>query len=127
MKKEKIHIEYVFDNASRINLWNYIGTSVGLAEWFADDVVADGKIFTFTWNKHSMDAEVTGINPNIYIRFRWLDEVNHNVYFEFRLQKNELTNSLMLEITDFAEPNEKEASITLWNTQAKNLRRLLGL
>jgi uncharacterized protein YndB with AHSA1/START domain len=127
MKKEKLQIEYVVDKASRINLWNHIGTSPGLAEWFADDVVDDGKFFTFTWNGHSTEAEMTGITPNVYIRFHWLEDENPESYFEFRLHKVELTGDLMLEITDFAVPEEKEECISLWNKQVKDLKRLLGL
>jgi uncharacterized protein YndB with AHSA1/START domain len=126
MKKEKLRIEYVFDNASRSSLWNHIGTSTGLAGWFAEDVTDDGKMFTFTWDGHPLDAEMIGMSPNIYIRFHWNDEPA-DTYFEFRLHKIELTGGLMLEVTDFAEPDETEASITLWNTQIKDLKRLLGL
>ncbi|MDR2056707.1 MAG: hypothetical protein LBP83_00180 [Dysgonamonadaceae bacterium] len=127
MEKEKIRMEYVFDNASKNSLWTHIGTSIGLSEWFADEVVDDGKIFTFTWDGHAINAEMTGINPNVYIRFHWLEDENPNSYFEFRLHKNELTGGLMLEITDFAEPEEKEAGIILWDKQVKDLKRLLGL
>jgi uncharacterized protein YndB with AHSA1/START domain len=127
MKKEKLHIEYVFDNASRNSLWNHIGTAAGLAGWFADDVTDNGKIFTFTWDGYSMNAEMVGMNPNVYIRFHWVDDEVPETYFEFRLHKIELTGGLMLEISDFAEPEEKEAGITLWNTQIKDLKRLLGL
>jgi hypothetical protein len=126
MKKEKLFIEYVFDKASKISLWNYIGTAAGLAGWFADDVTDDGKIFTFIWDNYPTEAEMIGINQGIYIRFHWRDEAPGS-YFEFRLLKNELTGGLVLVITDFAEPDEKEACITLWNTQIKDLKRLLGL
>jgi hypothetical protein len=127
MKKEKLQIEYIFDKASRVNLWNHIGTSPGLAEWFAKEVTDDGKIFTFMWDNYSMDAEMIGMTPNVYIRFHWLEDENPDSYFEFRLHKIELTGGLMLEITDYAEPEEIEESITLWNKQVKDLKRLLGL
>jgi hypothetical protein len=127
MEKEKLCIEYVFDKASRTSLWEHIGTSIGLAEWFADDVTDDGKIFTFTWDGRTVDAEMIGMSSNVYIRFHWIDDETPDSYFEFRLHKIELTGGLMLEITDFAEPYEKDAGITLWNTQIKDLKRLLGL
>jgi hypothetical protein len=127
MKNEKLQIEYVFDKASRINLWNYIGTSPGLSGWFADEVTNDGKIFTFTWKNHSMDAEMIGMTPNVYIRFHWLEDENPDSYFEFKIHKIELTGDLMLEITEYTEPDEKEESIILWNKQVKDLKRLLGL
>jgi hypothetical protein len=38
MKKEKYHIEYVFDKAGKAGLWDYISSVAGLGEWFADKV-----------------------------------------------------------------------------------------
>jgi uncharacterized protein YndB with AHSA1/START domain len=127
MKKEKFCIEYVFDNASKTSLWNHLTTPTGLSEWFADDVSIDGNIFTFTWNKFSEEAEQIAISPFSYTRFRWLDENDPKVFFEFRLQTNEITGGIVLEITDFAEEDEKEESITLWDSQIKILKRTLGL
>jgi hypothetical protein len=127
MEKEKLQIEYIFDKASRINLWNHIGSAQGLSEWFADKVTNDGKRFSFIWNNHSMDAEMIGMTPNVYIRFHWLDDEMPDSYFEFKIHKIELTGDLMLEITDYVEPEEKKESITLWNKQVKDLKRLLGL
>jgi Activator of Hsp90 ATPase homolog 1-like protein. len=129
MKKEKYCLEYVFEKASKSNLWTRIATSTGLSEWFADEVndEEDGKLYTFTWNKYPSQAEVIGFNQNNYIRFRWLEEENENNFFEFRLHTNELTGGLVLEVTDFAEPHEKEDSMALWDTQITTLRRLLGL
>jgi uncharacterized protein YndB with AHSA1/START domain len=127
MKKERFHIEFVFDKASKNSLWEYISTAAGLAEWFADSVFVDGKIFTFQWRKHFIEAEVIGIVPYSYIRFHWLEDENQATFFEFRLQKLELTGGLTLEITDFAEKHEKESAVILWETQIKTLKRVLGL
>jgi len=127
MKKEKFHIEFVFDKASKNNLWDYISTAAGLAEWFADTVVINGKIFTFKWKNYHNEAEVIGIVPYFFIRFHWLEDENQATYFEFRLHRIELTGGVTLEITDFAEKNEKESAVALWETQIKTLKRILGL
>lgn len=127
MKKEKFHIEYVFDKASKGNLWNYLTTSSGLSEWFADQVLTDDRIFTFTWDKSSADAEQLAVVPLSYIRFRWLEEDDPRIFFEFRLHTIELTGGIMLEIIDFAEDDEKEDSIVLWDSQVKVLKRILGI
>lgn len=126
MKKEKVHIEYPLARVSKPSLWNCLSTSGGLAEWFADDVSDDGKVFTFTWGKHEAKAELVGMNPLTYIRYHWLDD-EEDSYFEFRLHKIELTGDWMLEIIDFAEESEKEHAVTLWDTQIKALKRRLGL
>ena len=126
MKKEKLHIEYLFHRVSKTSLWNCLSTPGGLAEWFADDVADTDKVFTFKWNKHKAEAEVIGMNPLSYIRFHWLDD-DDDSYFEFRLHKTELTGDWILEITDYAEENDKENAITLWDTQIKTLKRRLGV
>ncbi|MDR0612551.1 MAG: hypothetical protein LBG45_03530 [Dysgonamonadaceae bacterium] len=127
MKKEKYHIEYIFDKAGKSSLWEYISSMSGLEGWFADKVSVDGKIYTFTWNAYSAEAEIVGINQNNYIRFHWLEDENPVSFFEFRLHKNELTGGIVLEITDFAEEHEKEDAINLWETEVRSLRRILGL
>ena len=127
MTKKKFHIEFVFDKASKNSLWEYISTSAGLAEWFADSIVVDGKLFTFYWKDHINEAEVIGIVPYNYIRFHWLEDEDQNTFFEFQLQKIELTGGLSLLITDFAEENEKGSAIALWETQIRTLKRVLGI
>ena len=127
MKKEKFHIEFVFDKASRNSLWDYLSTAAGLAEWFADFVAVDGKIYSFQWKNYSNEAEIIGIVPFNYIRFRWLEDDHPATYFEFRLQKIELTGGVTLEITDFAEKNEVKSAVALWETQIRTLKRILGL
>jgi hypothetical protein len=126
MNKEQFHIEYIFDRISQSSLWYRLATSAGLAEWFADEVTDDGKIFSFYWDNDLFEAELVEVNSPVYVRFRWLEE-DPATYFEFRLHKIELTGSLMLEITDFIEEDEKEQAIILWNTQIKTLKRKLGL
>ncbi|MDR1372649.1 MAG: hypothetical protein LBJ17_05940 [Dysgonamonadaceae bacterium] len=127
MQKEKYHIEFVFEKIGKSILWDYISTSAGLSEWFADNAVADGKIYTFTWSKVSADAKVTALSQGNYIRFHWLDDENPDSYFELRLHKNELTSDIVLEIIDFAESDEKESAISLWESQVKTLSRTFGL
>ena len=127
MAKEKFHIEYIFDKGSKNSLWEYISTSAGLAEWFADSVVVDGKLFTFQWKNNSIEAEVIALAPYNFIRFHWLDDENPDVFFEFRLHKIELTGGIAIEITDFAEKSEVESAVVLWETQIRTLKRVLGL
>ncbi|MDR1719938.1 MAG: hypothetical protein LBR67_07480 [Dysgonamonadaceae bacterium] len=127
MKKERFVIEYIFDKASKKNLGVHLTTPSGLAEWFADEVIANGNTFEFTWDKQMLEAERIASVPDQLIQFRWMGEDDPEAYFGLRLHTNELTGALMLEITDFAEPSELESAISLWETQVKVLRRKLGL
>ena len=127
MKKEKFHIEYIFDKVSRRSLWNHLTTPPGLSAWFADDVTINDNTYVFKWNRDEQEAEVLSVKPEISIRYRWTDEEEDNVYFEFLIHTVELTGATALEITDFAEPDEKKDSITLWDSQVYELKRTLGI
>ena len=56
-----------------------------------------------------------------------MDEENENIYFEFQLHKQDLTNSMTLEITDFSEPEVKGDAIALWESQIDEMKRKLGV
>ncbi len=127
MKKEKFHIEYIFDKVSRRSLWNHLTTPPGLSAWFADDVTINDNTYVFKWNRDEQEAEVLSVKPEISIRYRWTDEEEDNVYFEFLIHTVELTGATALEITDFAEPDEKKDSINLWDSQVYKLKRTLGI
>lgn len=129
MSKEKFHIEFIMGNATQNSLWRMISQIDGLSEWFADEVTMDNdeSLYTFHWGKSSNQAEIINIKPQSAIRYRWLDEDDENAYFEFLLHKLDLSGEMTLEITDFAEPNEKGDSITLWESQIEELKRRLGI
>ena len=130
MKKEKIHIEYLLNASSRNILWSALSTPSGLENWFADKVVrVQDKIYSFQWGKtEKRDAEIINLRMNSFIRFHWLDdEDEQKTYFEFKININELTNDYVLEITDFAEPDEVDDQIGLWNSQVDTLKRVSGM
>lgn len=127
MNKEKYIIEYSLNNISPSMLWTYVGTVNGLADWFADNVVANGKEYTFYWNKSPQTAQQIGYRAGVFIRFRWEEEdPETKSYFEFRINVIELTGDVVLEITDYAYPEEKIDSIDLWNRQISSLKHRLG-
>ncbi|HML72807.1 START-like domain-containing protein [Macellibacteroides fermentans] len=127
MKKEKFHIEYIFDKVSQRSLWNHLTTPPGLSAWFADDVTIDDSLYTFKWNKVEERAQVVSMKPEVSVRYRWEDEEDESAYFEFIIHTIELTGATSLEITDFSEPSEKSDSISLWDTQVDELKRTLGI
>lgn len=130
MNKEKIHIEYLLNASSRNILWSALSTPSGLENWFANKVVKiQEKIFSFKWGKtESRDAEIINFRVNSFIRFHWLDdEDDPKTYFEFKINFNELTNDFVLEITDFAEPDEVDDQIGLWKSQIETLKRVSGM
>lgn len=126
MNKEKFHIEYIFEKVSRNSLWNHLTTPPGLSSWLADDVIIKGNNYTFKWKNASEDATLVEMKTGTSVRYRWQED-DEQVYFEFIIHPIELTGGTALEITDFAEPDEKEDAIDLWDTQIDTLRRSLGI
>lgn len=125
--KSKYELEYTLNCSPKV-LFSRLSTPEGLCEWFADNVMTEDDIFTFQWSKSEAKARLVTVKENKLVRFEWLDsgETSTN-YFEFRINIEELTGSLALIITDFAEDEEKEDAIFLWDSQISDLKRLLGM
>lgn len=121
--KMKVVLEYVLSSQSVPMIWEAIATAPGLTSWFADDVQADGKNFSFIWGKQeSREAELINCRQNTYVRFHWLDD-EPGTYFEMRILKNDLTSNYSLEITDFADSDAEDDVRSLWDTSMEALRR----
>lgn len=128
MGKEKIHMEYMLKAGSGNIVWSIIGTPSGLETWFADRITVDDKVFTFHWGKtEQREAELTHLRANSFIRFHWLDDEDKKSYFELRISQNELTDDLMLEVTDWAEADEIEDLQDLWDSEIEKMKRVSGL
>jgi uncharacterized protein YndB with AHSA1/START domain len=127
MKKTKFNIEYQLRSASINILWNSISKPLGLAEWFADGVTVNDNEFTFSWDGNEQMAILLQKKTNSSVRFQWEEDVNTDSYFELKIASMEVTGNLALVITDFAEPNEKDDLIMLWNKQIETLRLKTGI
>jgi uncharacterized protein YndB with AHSA1/START domain len=123
----KFEMEYTMNCSPKV-LFSRLSTPEGLGEWFAENVNVDGDLFTFIWNNIESKARLSALKENKLVRFEWenLDNEEEN-YFEFKINIDELTGDLALIITDFAEADEKEDSIYLWDSQIAELKRLLGI
>jgi hypothetical protein len=123
----KFELEYNLNCSPKV-LFPRLSTPDGLGEWFAEKVDADGDLFTFFWHNSTSKARLSAIKENKLVRFEWeaMDNEESN-YFEFRINVEELTGELALIICDFAEENEQVDSISLWDSQITDLKRLLGI
>jgi uncharacterized protein YndB with AHSA1/START domain len=124
----RYELEYTL-NCSPKMLFSRLSTPEGLSEWFAEEVISDGNLFTFRWSKTESRAHLTGIKENKFVRFEWEENEGkkESNYFEFKITVHDITGDLALIITDFAEPDEKEDAIYLWDTQINDLKRALGI
>jgi uncharacterized protein YndB with AHSA1/START domain len=128
MAKTKYELEYDLNTSPKL-LFTRISTPSGLSEWFADNVKLNGKNFVFDWDGSMQEAKVVTKKANEYMRFKWLEDEDEDedIYFEFRITKDELTNDVSLLITDFADEDEIDDNKDLWDQQISELKRAIGL
>lgn len=123
--KGKFELEYVIRTSGSI-LYEFISTPSGLSEWFADDVNIRDGIFTFFWDGSEQKARLLGFKEEKFIRLSWMDKPE-GCYFEFRIEKDELTGDISLIIIDFAdEASDMQTSKLLWDSQVNKLLGVLG-
>ena len=125
MQNERIELEYTINTLPKI-LYYRLSNPSGLEEWFAKKVIVKDGIFTFKWERSEQQAKLLDKKKDNYIKFKWLDS-DDDTFFEFRIQKQELTGDVALKITDFAEPDEKEDIIGMWDEQIDGLKHTLGV
>ncbi|MCF6364670.1 MAG: START-like domain-containing protein [Bacteroidales bacterium] len=122
---ERIDLEYSINTIPKI-LFYRLSNPSGLEEWFANKVTLEDGIYTFIWDRSEQQAKLIEKKSDNYIRFKWLDS-EEGTYFEFSIHKQELTGDVALQIIDFAEQDEKESIIEMWNEQVEGLKHTLGV
>ena len=123
-KKQLYTLEYPVRCSPTI-LYEFLSTASGLQEWFADKVDERDGIFTFSWNGSSETAELVESEEERFVRYHWSHAPNEE-FFEFRIEKSEVTNQTILVIKDFAEKKEIKDQSMLWDYQVKDLFHRLG-
>lgn len=123
--KGRFELEYVVHSSAPI-LFEFLTSPSGLSEWFCDDVNIRNGIYTFIWENSQQQAKVLRELEDKMIRFQWLEKQDGS-YFEFRIERDDLTNDISLIIVDFAETDEeKNSSKLLWDSQVDKLLHVLG-
>lgn len=124
-KKQLFTLEFPVRCSPTI-LYEFLATPAGLQEWFADKVDEWENVYSFSWNGGVPDkAEIQDKEENKFIRFHWLHG-EKNEYFEFRIEKTEISNQTILVIKDFAEKSDIKDQSQLWGYQVKELFHRLG-
>ena len=124
MAKQLYTLEFPV-RCSPVILFEFLASPAGLQEWFADRVDDRDNIFSFTWNGTIEKAEVLEKEQDKFIRFHWLHTPKEE-FFEFKIEKSEVTNQTILVIKDFAEKKEIKDQSRLWDYQVKELFHRLG-
>ncbi len=124
MAKQLYTLEFPV-RCSPVILYEFLASPAGLQEWFADRVDDRDNVFSFTWNGTIEKAEVLEKEQDKFIRFHWLHTPKEE-FFEFKIEKSEVTNQTILVIKDFAEKKEIKDQSRLWDYQVKELFHRLG-
>lgn len=127
MIKEKITLEYPLENSSENILWEMISNPLNLSLWFADEVNVKDNVFTFVWKEHSQSALLKDLKEGKYIRFQWDEDSGTDYYFQLEIEIQDLSEQTGLLITDFAEKNDVNDTILLWNNEVETLKRKAGM
>jgi uncharacterized protein YndB with AHSA1/START domain len=121
----RYELEYIVHSSAPI-LFEFLTSPSGLSEWFCYDVNIRNGIYSFVWDGSVQQAKVVALQEEKHIRFQWLDKPE-GTYFEFRIEKDDLTGDISLIVVDFADsPDDIPSSRLLWNSQIDKLLHVLG-
>ena len=121
----KYELEYTIHTSTPI-LFDFLTTPPGLSEWFCDDVDIRNGIYSFKWDEVPQNARLVKMIEESVVRYQWLEKKD-NTYFEFRIERDDLTNDISLIVADFADtPEDRHSSTLLWNSQIDKLLSVLG-
>ncbi len=123
--KIKFNLEFPI-HSSPAFLYQYLSTPDGLGEWFADNVNSRSDVFTFIWDDSEEQARRIAYKTNEKIRYKWLDDEDEDIYFEFRIEVDALTNDVSLMVTDFADEDDVDESKMFWENQIAELKLTIG-
>ena len=130
MPKQKFIGEYQI-NASRKMLFPYLSTATGVCQWFADDVNINNidKTLIFILDGDERIAVIDSIKNNRYVKFRFLNEdekPKENDTLEFRLEINELTQSVFVRVEEYTDTDDLEESYQIWENLLSQLKEIIG-
>ena len=106
-------------------LYEFLSTPAGLQEWFADKVDERDGVFSFSWNGTTDKAELLEKELDKSIRFHWTHSAKDE-YFEFYIDRSEVTNQTILIVKDFADKKDIKDQSQLWDYQVKELFHRIG-
>lgn len=130
MSKNKFIADYQI-NASKKIVFQYLSTASGLEQWFADEVrINEDKNFIITYDDENHYANQVSIRTNTHVKYEFYDPENpdeeDNDYVEFKLEENELTQSLFLKIIDYSDGYDDEELTAIWEGLVGRLKEIIG-
>ncbi|GAB2502680.1 MAG: ATPase [Cytophagales bacterium] len=130
MVKNKFIADYQI-NASKKIVFQYLSTASGLEEWFADNVrIDEDKNYIFNFDNEDHYARLASLRSNAHVKFDFFDPENpderDHSYIEFKLEENELTQSLFLKVIDYSNEYEEDELEAIWEGLIYKLKEIIG-
>ena len=130
MVKNKFVADYQI-NASKKIVFQYLSTASGLEEWFADNVrIDEDKNYIFNFDNEDHYARLASLRSNAHVKFDFFDPENpderDHSYIEFKLEENELTQSLFLKVIDYSNEYEEDELEAIWEGLIYKLKEIIG-
>lgn len=130
MVKNKFIADYQI-NASKKIVFQYLSTASGLEEWFADNVrIDEDKNYIFNFDNEDHYARLASLRSNAHVKFEFFDPENpderDHSYIEFKLEENELTQSLFLKVIDYSNEYEEDELEAIWEGLIHKLKEIIG-
>lgn len=131
MEKAKFVADYQI-NASKKILFQYLSTASGLEEWFADEVrINEDKVYIFDFDNEEHHARIASIRTNSHVKFEFFEpekspEEQSDSSIEFKLEENEVTQTLFLKIIDQSEGYDSEELAAIWEGLIAKLKEIVG-
>lgn len=124
MAKVAFEMEYIIRSSPTI-LYEFIVTPTNLAQWFCEKCDSNIDLYTFKWKGYEEKAYLIDDIEDKLVAFQW-ENAEDEEFFEFSIQKNEISRDTVLVITDFAEKSEVEDMKLWWDEQIVKLKKMIG-
>ena len=130
MVKNKFVADYQI-NASKKIVFHYLSTASGLEEWFADEVrINEDKNYIFNFDNEDHYARLASQRSNSHVKFEFYDPKNpdesDHSFIEFKLEENELTQTLFLKVIDYSDGYDDEELVAIWEGLIVRLKDIIG-
>lgn len=122
--KKKVTFDFPIKSSPGI-LFQFLTTTEGLTQWFADHVDSLENDFSFFWDGYEEKARMILSEEDQMVRYR-MEDSEENEFLEFKIEKSEISNSTILFVTEFVEDDEVADQALFWDTQINRLRSSLG-
>ena len=123
MAKVAFELEYIIRSSPTI-LYEFIVTPTNLAQWFCEKCDSNVDLYTFKWKGYEEKAYLIDDIEDKLVAFQW-ENAGDEEFFEFSIQKNEISGDTVLVITDFAEKNEIDDMKMWWDEQILKLKKMI--